>query len=160
MRVNRVRVRFHGRAGLIQALFEKVTVVRSGTVWVVTVLAGLGGFVIPADGVGALDTCAAERMAKDEQEAPAGGLSASPRSGPAPLDVIFSASGGGAVYFGGAWLDFGDGERTMVCRPGSGCRVASATHTYSQAGTYRARLIGEGEGERLLLGSVTITVGH
>lgn len=99
-------------------------------------------------------------MATDDRKAPDGGLSASTRSGPAPLDVTFSAPGGVAVYFGGVWLDFGDGERAMVCRPGSGCRVASATHTYSQAGTYCARLTGEGEGERLLLGSVTITVGH
>lgn len=98
-------------------------------------------------------------MATHDRKAPDGGLTASTRSGPAPLEVTFSAHAGGAVYFGGVWLDFGDGEKAMVCRPGSGCREASATHTYSQAGAYCARLTGEGEGERLLLGSVTINAG-
>ncbi len=99
-------------------------------------------------------------MATDDRKAPDGRLTASTRTGPVPLEVTFSAHGGGAVYFGGAWLDFGDGEKAMVCRPGSGCRETSATHTYSQAGTYCARLTGEGEGEPLLLGSITITAGR
>lgn len=95
----------------------------------------------------------------DDRKAP-DGLAASTRSGPAPLEVVFSAHGGGAVYFGGVWLDFGDGEKALVCLPGSGCRETAATHTYPQAGTYCARLTGEGEGESLLLGSVSITVSR
>jgi PKD repeat protein len=125
-----------------------------------TVLAGLSGFVMPADDVVARGTCGAEKIAMDDQKAPDGGLSASPRSGPAPLDVTFSAHGGGAAYFGGVWLEFGDGAKAMVCRPGSGCREASLTHTYTQTGTFCARLIGEGEGEAATLGSVTIAIGR
>jgi len=134
--------------------------VRIGATRMLAVLAGLASLVVAADRVVANSACAAETMATDDRKAPDGGLSASTRSGPAPLDVTFAARGGGEAYFGGAWLDFGDGERAMVCRPGSGCREAAATHTYSQAGSYCALLTAEGEGERLLLGSVTINVGH
>lgn len=134
--------------------------VRIGAARMLAVLAGFGSLLIAADRVLARGACEAKTMATVDRKVPDGGLSASIRSGPAPLEVTFAARGGGEVYFGGGWLDFGDGERTMVCRPGSGCRETSATHTYSQAGTYCALLIGEGEGERLLLGSVTINVGH
>lgn len=85
-------------------------------------------------------------------------LSASPQSGAAPLEVSFSVIGDGASHFGGVWLDFGDGEKILVCRPGSACRAASANHAYTQAGSYCARLVGEGEGAPILLGSLTITV--
>lgn len=125
-----------------------------------TVLAGMGSLVIAADNAVARGACGAEKMATDDRKTPDSGLSSATRSGPAPLEVTFSVHGGGTIYFGGVWLDFGDGERAMVCRPGSGCRKATATHTYSQTGTYCARLTGEGEGEPLLMGSVTITVGR
>ncbi|MEX0912985.1 MAG: hypothetical protein WDZ56_00480, partial [Candidatus Paceibacterota bacterium] len=80
--------------------------------------------------------------------APATGatLSASPTAGNAPLSVKFTGNGGGKSYFGGVWLEYGDGKKVLFCNPGSSCGTKSLSYTYATAGTYKAKLIGEGEG--------------
>jgi len=76
----------------------------------------------------------------------------------APLRVTFSGEGDGRSYFGGVWLHFGDGQNAMFCRPGSACRESAVDHTYARAGTYRAELIGVGEGSDVAIGSLTVIV--
>ncbi|HHZ09842.1 MAG TPA: hypothetical protein GX405_13795 [Rhizobiales bacterium] len=75
-----------------------------------------------------------------------------------PLRVTFSGEGDGRSYFGGVWLHFGDGQNALFCRPGSACREGAVDHTYARAGTYRAELIGVGEGSDVALGSLTVIV--
>lgn len=72
--------------------------------------------------------------------------------------VVFSGHGGGASFFGGVWLDFGDGEQALFCPPGSGCGETSTSHTYGQPGTYHAELVGVGEGGKSVLAEVTVAV--
>ncbi len=76
----------------------------------------------------------------------------------APLRVTFSGRGDGRSYFGGVWLSFGDGQNTMFCRPGSACRENVVDHTYARAGTYRAELIGVGEGSDVPIDSITVVI--
>lgn len=108
-------------------------------------------------------------------------FSATPISGGAPLRVNFTAYSSGPAQ--GYSVDFGDGYTSLVeawaqpsCAPGiTGCDSrarGSVSHTYSSAGTYTAKLLGSGcqqygsnqtgsiscQAERLILGSLTITV--
>lgn len=85
-------------------------------------------------------------------------LEAVPTQGKAPLAVSFTGGSGGATFFGGIQIEFGDGERSAFCRPGRSCNNASADHVYVRPGTYTARLVGQGEGGQRVLTQLTITV--
>jgi hypothetical protein len=85
-------------------------------------------------------------------------LQATPASGPAPFAVQFIGRGDGATYFGGVSLDFGDGQMGAFCPPGQGCKEGSAQHVYLKAGTYTARLVGNGEGKGRVLASTRVEV--
>ena len=87
-----------------------------------------------------------------------GQLTASAARGLAPLAVRFYADGGGKVYFGGVWLEFGDGQKTMACAPGAGCREICHDHVYAAAGAYEVRLVAQGESESQLLGALRVEV--
>ncbi|MDB5238210.1 MAG: protein of unknown function with transrane region [Candidatus Kaiserbacteria bacterium] len=96
-------------------------------------------------------------------------FSASPSSGGAPLNVIFSASNSGTNVMS---VDFGDGSSSdpNIGCSGTPCSVYWATsHTYKTTGTYAAKLWGvcigdsflcgaAANGGRPLLGTATITV--
>ncbi len=86
-------------------------------------------------------------------------LSATPASGAAPLNVLFDGRGDGAAWFGGVMLEFGDGQSAPFCMPGQGCGAKTVTHRYERAGTYTARLRGNGEGNGRVLATVTVKVG-
>jgi PKD repeat protein len=90
-------------------------------------------WLMVADNNGATDTATTTIRATASNVLPVASFLASPTSGEAPLEVSFDASASydpdGAIVSHG-W-SFGDGEN------GSG---ASATHTYSAAGTYSAQL--------------------
>ncbi|MBI4090811.1 MAG: peptidoglycan-binding protein [Candidatus Komeilibacteria bacterium] len=71
------------------------------------------------------------------------GFFASPSSGTAPLSVVFRAAVEWSTMYS---VDFGDGQSGSLQNncPGGGigaCGQPTATHTYSNAGTYTARLI-------------------
>ena len=71
-------------------------------------------------------------------------LSATPTSGKAPLAVKFTATPGGNLYGSLYSIDFGDGTSGSLKFPvclttGSTCS-ATATHTYTKAGTYKSTL--------------------
>lgn len=108
----------------------------------------LTGWIVPAIAMG--DSAADMQDSKGQLNAKAS----------AGRSVTFTGHGGGASYFGGVWLHFGDGQNEMFCRPGSGCRETTLNHTYAQAGTYEAKLLGAGEGESVTLGTVTVTVSE
>jgi hypothetical protein len=74
------------------------------------------------------------------------------------LAVTVTANGGGVSYFGGVFLEFGDGQRQLICRPGSGCRETKVVHHYAQAGTYQMRMVGLGEPEQKPLAEISVTV--
>lgn len=85
-------------------------------------------------------------------------FTASPISGTAPLVVTFSGSVT-ASYFGGVWIEYGDGtKKEVLCNPGGGCSN-KLMHTYAEAGTYTAKMIGVGEGTSKMLKTINITVG-
>lgn len=84
-------------------------------------------------------------------------LTGSVTKGPAPLAVTFTG-GSASAFFGGIEIEFGDGEKDYFCRPGKGCRDATANHTYARPGTYTARIVGHGEGTSLELASLAVTV--
>ena len=89
-------------------------------------------------------------------------LSAIPTSGAAPLTVSFSANTGGASYFGGYNMDYGDHAQNatgyLVSCGYSGTPLCPS-HTYTQPGTYAAHLYGTGENSGGYdYGTVTITV--
>lgn len=86
-------------------------------------------------------------------------IAATPAVGPAPLSVTFTGDSGGAAFFGGIQIDFGDGSVEDFCRPGRACRDKSAVHVYSNPGTFSVRLVGHGEGTRLVLATVVVQVG-
>ncbi|MCK4394570.1 PKD domain-containing protein, partial [Candidatus Bipolaricaulota bacterium] len=90
-------------------------------------------WLMVADNNGATDTATTTIQATASNVPPVASFFASPTSGEAPLEVSFDASASydpdGAIVSHG-W-SFGDGDN------GSG---ASATHTYSAAGTYSAQL--------------------
>jgi len=85
-------------------------------------------------------------------------FTASPISGTVPLVVTFSGSVT-ASYFGGVWIEYGDGtKKEVLCNPGGGCSN-KLMHTYAEAGTYTAKMIGVGEGTSKTLKTINITVG-
>ena len=93
-------------------------------------------------------------------------LSASPKSGQAPLAVSFTVRDDGTS--GGYQLNFGDGATTSVAADSGICAESfpmqctyTKSHTYSSAGTYTATLsrhVGGPSGPEQLLGTQTITV--
>ena len=83
-------------------------------------------------------------------------LSTSTTRGKTPLHVTFSGNGGGATYFGGLHIDFGDGTSQNACLPGQSCTSIRASHTYAHPGSYVAKLRGVGEGQTTALARVTI----
>lgn len=83
-------------------------------------------------------------------------LSAIPQRGLAPLAVTFRGNGGGATFFGGLHLQFGDGESAIVCPPGRACRDFILTHVYARPGSYSAKLTGNGEGTLQTFGEISI----
>lgn len=87
-----------------------------------------------------------------------GGLAATPLAGRAPLSVMFTGHSGGATFFGGIEIDFGDGSVGPFCRPGAACRDVSVAHDYAKPGAFTVRLLGHGEGEKTVLATVTVTV--
>src|SRR5947208_6109968 len=72
----------------------------------------------------------------NESSSPFASLSASPTSGPAPLDVLFD--GTGSCNYDSWTLTFGD--NTPNDGPNEGDVPAAIPHTYSQPGTYTATL--------------------
>ncbi len=88
-----------------------------------------------------------------------GTFSVWPQSGTAPLTVQFSVPQPSTGYFGGRYIDPGDGSTISVtsCAAQSGCKGVYG-HTYQSVGTYTAYLMGVGEGSSTKIGSVTITV--
>ncbi len=86
-------------------------------------------------------------------QAPIVNASATPRSGPAPLNVAFSSSGssdpeGRPLTY--EW-SFGDGATSTQANP---------SHTYTSSGTYQARLeVSDGE-NRSLSSPISISVGN
>lgn len=76
----------------------------------------------------------------------------------APLDIAVKTDGGGVTYFGGVFLEFGDGHRQLLCGPGRGCRQQTVEHNYEKAGTYTIRMVGLGEPEQGTLAETTVTV--
>lgn len=72
--------------------------------------------------------------------------------------VNFTGNSGGAAFFGGIQIDFGDGQTDFFCRPGSACKDATATHTYAKPGQYSARLLGQGEGKQTVVATTTLTI--
>ena len=76
-----------------------------------------------------------------------GELAAEPARGSVPLTVTFVGGSGGATYFGGIEIDFGDGHRAAFCPPGRSCSSVTVVHLYSRPGNYRAQLLGNGEGQ-------------
>ncbi len=86
------------------------------------------------------------------------GLTAVPTTGTAPLRVTFTGVGGGAVYFGGVRLEFGDGNSVPFCPPGLSCQRRSLTHVYMHQGVFRARLLAHGEGDEVELGVVVVRI--
>lgn len=86
------------------------------------------------------------------------GMTVSTDSGDAPLNVVFTIQISGRSYFGGVWIQFGDGQKAMVCRPGSGCYAELISHTYERHGSYVALFVGVGEGGEDILGTVGIVV--
>lgn len=90
-------------------------------------------------------------------------LSATPISGAAPLNVTFTGASR-ENYFGGVFIDYGDGSTDSFCGNSStrlcNGQSLSRSHTYNSPGTYTAKLIGRGEGpgSNRTLESKTITV--
>jgi peptidoglycan hydrolase-like protein with peptidoglycan-binding domain len=89
---------------------------------------------------GGTNNCADDNLVCDTQGQST--LVGTPSSGPAPLSVTFSGSAPGTGY----QLDYGDGSspalKQQACGPGPCTSVAaSATHSYTAAGTYTAKLI-------------------
>ena len=86
-------------------------------------------------------------------QAPIANVSATPRAGPAPLNVAFSSSGssdpeGRPLTY--EW-SFGDGATSTQANP---------SHTYTSSGTYQARLeVSDGE-NRSLSSPIGISVGN
>lgn len=85
-------------------------------------------------------------------------LTVEPAQGSAPLSVTFTGGSGGASFFGGIQIEFGDGETGFFCRPGRSCKDTTATHVYAKPGTYTARLVGQGEGGQRELMAISIKV--
>ncbi|MBI5644622.1 peptidoglycan-binding protein [Candidatus Kaiserbacteria bacterium] len=83
-------------------------------------------------------------------------LSATPRSGAAPLEVTFTTGAVTTSYFGGTRIEYGDGASAIVCNPGSPCAGSTVKHVYTNAGAFIARYVGLGEGSSTVLGSVSI----
>lgn len=79
---------------------------------------------------------------------PRASFTAEPREGPAPLQVAFDASGSTGAIVAYRW-EFGDAAA------GTGVTV---THTYTDPGTYTARLTVEDEGGRTHSAARSITV--
>lgn len=75
---------------------------------------------------------------------PGNSLSASPKSGAAPLTVTFSAVAAAFTSTSSYYLNYGDGTTGNLtfppCALGGSC-PGSASHTYNSAGTYTARLM-------------------
>lgn len=110
-------------------------------------------------GAGAANSaCEAQGTGATVTDAEKSQLTASAAKGAAPLVVRFCAEGGGKIYFGGVWLEFGDGEKAMACGPGMGCRQVMLDHTYRKPGEYEARLLGQMEGEEQELGRLRVEV--
>lgn len=74
------------------------------------------------------------------------------------MDVTVVANGGGVTYFGGVFLEFGDGKRQLICRGGQGCRETKTAHRYDRPGTYKVRMVGLGEPAQKPLAEATVTV--
>ncbi len=88
---------------------------------------------------------------------PEGSLTALPMGGQVPLTVSFTPVTN-KIFFGGTYIDFGDGSRTTgnLCIPSTSNKCAPITHTYQRGGSYQAKLIGVGEGTNTEIASVTI----
>ena len=86
------------------------------------------------------------------------GLTASPTSGSAPLNVMFSANTASGCNGGNFSLSYGDGSSEDTPIPADGCNpVITRTHTYTAAGTYTATLYNE-MGTRSVIGTATVVV--
>ncbi len=92
-----------------------------------------------------------------QAQKPAASLAVS-RAGGDGLDVSIVANGGGITYFGGVFLEFGDGDRQLICRGGEGCRETRTAHRYKQPGTFQVRMVGLGEPDQKPLAVVTVAV--
>ena len=85
-------------------------------------------------------------------------LSGSPSSGSAPLTVSFrgTINASGSCNINSYLLDFGDGQTAPVAPNGCAPSLFSATHAYTRAGTYTAKLIRDAGGVQV--GTMTVTV--
>lgn len=72
--------------------------------------------------------------------------------------VTFTGDSGGAAYFGGIQIDFGDGEQDFFCRPGKDCNDATSTHVYAKPGQYCVRLLGQGEGQQTVVATTNVMI--
>lgn len=84
-------------------------------------------------------------------------LGASPMGGQVPVTISFTPATN-KNFFGGTYIDFGDGSRSTgnLCIPSTINKCAPITHTYQRGGSYQAKLIGIGEGTNTEIASVTI----
>lgn len=80
------------------------------------------------------------------------------QKGATPLDVTVKADGGGVTYFGGVFIEFGDGHRQLLCAPGQGCGGKQVQHRYEHAGTFTIKLVGLGEPDQKPLAETTANV--
>jgi PKD repeat protein len=108
--------------------------------------------------VGVLASACAAGAGAAGAQADGASLSADPALGVAPLAVTFTGGSGGAVFFGGIEIDFGDGQRAPFCGPGRACSGVKIVHTYAMQGSYTARLLGAGEGKGGPLALATVTI--
>lgn len=87
-----------------------------------------------------------------------GSASLSVQKSAGPLEIAVGADGGGVTYFGGVFLEFGDGHRQLLCGPGQGCGAQKVQHRYDQAGTYTIKMVGLGEPQQKPLAEAKVTV--
>lgn len=74
------------------------------------------------------------------------------------MEVTVVANGAGVSYFGGVFLEFGDGKRQLICRGGQGCRETRTLHRYAQAGRFEVRMVGLGEPDQKPLAVATVVI--
>lgn len=75
-----------------------------------------------------------------------------------PMEISVKTNGGGVTYFGGIFIEFGDGQRQLLCGPGQSCGAVQLQHRYMAAGKYRVKMVGLGEPDRMPLAEAVVLV--